>query len=142
MKLSNGEKGVQYATCFSFLHALLLLTPHLWNWDKNVLLMSWAFCEKQVHRGFCTLSVQNVRILLSVMKKTGRILSKLYFSSKIVFNDISTLSSHHMNDLLIRNKWNSGRTTRIREEVFFLKFKYTDSQETLFQILLFALTQI
>ena len=75
------------------------------------------------------------------MKKTGRIPSKLYFSSKIVFNDIITLSSHHNNDLLIRNKWNSGRTTRIREEVFFLKFKYTDSQETLFQILLFAPTQ-
>lgn len=48
---------------------------------------------------FVHFQLKMLGILLSVMIKTGRILSKLYFSSKIVFNDIITLSSHYKNNL-------------------------------------------
>lgn len=81
-------------------------------------------------------------ILFSVMIKIELMSSKLYSTSKIVFNDTITLLSHYKSNLLRRNKWYSGKTTRIRVEDFFLKFKYTDSQETLFQILLLPPTKV
>lgn len=85
--------------------------------------------NSQVYIGFCKFSVQCKCKGLSVMIKIGLMSSKLHFSSKIVFSDIITLSSHHKGILLRRNKWYSGETIRILMGEFLLLFKHIDSQE-------------